>query len=553
MKADLWVDACAWSLEASVSGCIMKISKSALACSSATLMTATGAIAADLPTTKAAPVEYVRVCNVFGAGFFYIPGTDTCIRLSGRARYEYLYQPTGVRTGTNGDVSGYVGLLRLNLDARTQTDYGALRTFLRVDIAQRSGPYAVSGSRQRESLAIPGLGADGYLHTQTYVNADKAFIQFAGLTAGRASSFFDFYAHDFEMIAATAGSDTYSTNLLAYTATLSNGITLTGSMEDPTYRRFPVFGSGAAIGAFSANGGFAGYNSNFNPFSPGTFLAPIIIGPGNVAFEDVTQKSRLPDFIAAARIDQAWGSAQISAAVHEVNVGSSVSTAQGIPTAIGLGDSPTGRSNSAYGWAVQAGIKVNLPFIAPGDTLYLQAAYAKGGISYTGISNYTAPYDALAAAPYNGGGFPQYLADAVVNPATGRLELSTSFSAVASLLHYWTPSVRSAFFASYAQIDYNSNARNALGILGFGFAPAGANAANSLAFLTSPVLRGNNQTNAGASLIWTPVKDLDIGVEGVYIHTALNSGVTPDQSKSSTRYINSTDGGQFRFRVQRDF
>ena len=531
----------------------MKNLKSLLLYSSTALMTASGAKSADLPTTKAAPVEYVRVCNVFGAGFFYIPGTDTCIRLSGRARYEYLYQPTGSRTGTNGDVSGYVGLLRLNLDARTQTDYGALRTFLRLDIAQRSGPYAVSGSRQRESLAIPGLGADGYLHTQTYVNADKAFIQLAGLTAGRASSFFDFYAHDFEMIGATAGSDTFSTDLLAYTATLGNGFSLTGSMEDPTYRRFPVFGSGAAIGAYTANGGFAGYSNGFNPFSPGTFLAPIIIGPGNVAFEDVTQKSRMPDFVAAARVDQAWGSAQLSAAVHEVNVGSAVSTVQGIPTALGLGISPTGRSDNAYGWAIQAGIKVNLPFIATGDTLYLQGAYARGGLSYTGISNYTAPYDALAAAPFNGGGFQQYLADAVVNPSTGRLELSTSFSAVASLLHYWTPSIRSAFFASYAQVDYNSNARNALGLLGFGFAPAGVNATNSLAFLTSPVLRGNNQTNAGASLIWTPVKDLDIGVEGVYIHTALNSGVTPDLSKSSTRYINSTDGGQFRFRVQRDF
>ena len=45
-----------------------------------------GAYAADLPTFKAAPVEFVRVCNAYGAGFFYIPGTDTCIRLSGRAR-----------------------------------------------------------------------------------------------------------------------------------------------------------------------------------------------------------------------------------------------------------------------------------------------------------------------------------------------------------------------------------------------------------------------------------------------------------------------------------
>ncbi len=46
---------------------------------------------ADLPVKKAIPIEYVRVCTAYGAGFFYIPGTDTCLRVSGRARAEYGY------------------------------------------------------------------------------------------------------------------------------------------------------------------------------------------------------------------------------------------------------------------------------------------------------------------------------------------------------------------------------------------------------------------------------------------------------------------------------
>ncbi|GJD34071.1 porin [Methylobacterium aerolatum] len=525
-----------------------------LLCTSAVMIAGEPALAADLPVKKAAPVEYVRVCTTYGAGFFYIPGSDTCLRISGRARYDFLYQSSKVRTGAGGDLTGYVGLLRLNFDARTQTDYGTLRAFVRADIATRSGPFVTSGSRQREGQAFPGIGGDAFGRTQDFVNADKAFIQFVGLTAGRASSFFDFYAHDFEMIGGTAGSDNYSTNLLAYSAVLGNGVTLTASMEDPTYRRFPVFGTGAAVGAFSAAGGFAGYSNGFNPFTPATFLAPIIVAPGTVAFADVTQKSRMPDFVGVARIDQAWGSAQISAAVHEINVGDAVSTVTGIGTATaGLGVSPTGRAANAYGFAVQGGLKVNLPFIAKGDALYLQGAYARGGITYTGISNYTAPYDALAAAPVGGGSFLQYYADAVLNPATGRLELSTSFSAVASLLHYWSPDWRSSVFGSYAQIDYNSRGRNALGALGFGFAPNGTNAANALAFSTSPILRGNNQIVTGANLIWTPVKDLDIGVEGEYVRTALNSGVTPDISKNSLRNISSQDAAQFRFRVQRDF
>jgi hypothetical protein len=50
----------------------MKVVKSLLLGSAAGLLTVAGAQAADLPTRKAAPVEYVRICDAYGAGFFYI-------------------------------------------------------------------------------------------------------------------------------------------------------------------------------------------------------------------------------------------------------------------------------------------------------------------------------------------------------------------------------------------------------------------------------------------------------------------------------------------------
>jgi hypothetical protein len=44
-----------------------------------------GAFACALASSAGAePVEYVRVCTIYGAGFFYIPGTDTCLRVDGR-------------------------------------------------------------------------------------------------------------------------------------------------------------------------------------------------------------------------------------------------------------------------------------------------------------------------------------------------------------------------------------------------------------------------------------------------------------------------------------
>ena len=66
----------------------MKLVKSLLLGSVAGLAAVAGAQAADLPAKKAAAVEYVRVCSTYGAGFFYIPGTETCLRVGGRVRAE---------------------------------------------------------------------------------------------------------------------------------------------------------------------------------------------------------------------------------------------------------------------------------------------------------------------------------------------------------------------------------------------------------------------------------------------------------------------------------
>ena len=69
----------------------MKMIKSLLLGSAAGIVAMSGAQAADLPL-KAKAVEYVRVCSLYGAGFYYIPGTDTCIKLSGYLRVDVRCQ-----------------------------------------------------------------------------------------------------------------------------------------------------------------------------------------------------------------------------------------------------------------------------------------------------------------------------------------------------------------------------------------------------------------------------------------------------------------------------
>ena len=555
----------------------MKLVKSLLLGSAAGLTIVGGAQAADLPVKKAVPIEYVRDCTAYGAGFFYIPGTDTCLRISGRARAEYGYIGSDSRRVTGGgDLSGFTGLARFAFDARTQTGYGTLRAFLRMDMASRTGHTKLSsGTNLRGGYAFSGTGQDAFGRIQNFVNVDKAFIQFAGLTAGRASSFYDFYAADYEIIGSSLGSNMPSTNLLAYTQKFGDGWTATISMEDPNYRTNPLF-----TNAVPAAGAAAGTGALSTVLT--TAPTPIILGTdatGNataVAFIDAVQRSRLPDFVGSLRYDAPWGSAQLSAAVREINTGGFLASvgvpgtgatqsanAQALLAARGIS---TG-AQTDYGWAVQGGVKFNLPFIAPGDGLYLQGAYGEGTSFYTGINRFTAGYLANASV-YAGNPFNQYLADAVVNPLTGRLELSSSFTAVASYLHYWSPEWRSAFYASYGEIWFPTGARqatsqaNALVNSGNTVAP-GSYLTNPVGYATSQSLRDTYQIVTGASLIWSPVKDLDIGIEGQYIRTGVKSGRVADQDKGGfigagnaqvpTRTVSSEDVFQARFRVQRDF
>ncbi|WP_375465510.1 porin [uncultured Methylobacterium sp.] len=547
----------------------MKLLKSSLLASAAGLAAVAGAQAADLPVKKAAPIEYVRICSAYGAGFFYIPGTDTCLRVSGRARLELGYQPTYSRQNGSGygDTTGYQGRMRINLDARTQTAYGTLRAFVRLDAGSRSGYGGMnSGTQQRIAQAYPALGVDGFGRLQQFSNVDKAFVQFAGFTAGRASSFFDFYAHDFEFIAATAGSDVSSTNLAAYTATIGNGFSATISMEDPSFRRTPVFSP-------TANPSAAVVNSNLANFGLSNSPVPVFIGynaagvPTRYSFVDAIERNRLPDFVGVLRYDAPWGSAQLSAAVHESNVGNVANGAgTGAGTNVGIA-----HTSSEYGYAVQGGVKVNLPFIAPGDTLYLQGAYAVGAQSYTGYSNYSGSY-AQSAITIQGQGFSQYFSDAVINPFTGQMSLSETFAVVGSYLHYWSPEFRSAFFGSYGEQSFGAGVRagqgNAFTVTGLG----GSNAVGTPGtrfFALSQAIRDTYQIVAGASLIWSPVKDLDIGLEGMYTQIGVSNGRVINVDKDPTAYsaarIASINAGGFvrtqasdevfqvRARVQRDF
>ena len=97
----------------------MKMVKSLLLGSAAGVVAVAGAQAADLPV-KAKPVQYVKICTLYGDGFYYIPGSDTCIRFSGyiRADYNWNGRAPHIQPGTNGAGvlnQGYVEVSNVNV------------------------------------------------------------------------------------------------------------------------------------------------------------------------------------------------------------------------------------------------------------------------------------------------------------------------------------------------------------------------------------------------------------------------------------------------------
>jgi Porin subfamily len=454
----------------------MTFTKSALLGTAAGFAAISGAQAADLPSKKSAAVEYVRVCSAYGAGFFYIPGTETCLRVGGRVRAEYTVSErwNGLAGTQDQDAYGFRGRGRLNIDARTQTAYGTLRTFVRFEGTIANGVYGQGINGAGPAFTGTRGGAGG----QTF-NLDKAFIQFGPITAGRTYSFFDFYTN--ELNYGLIRTSETNLNLLAYTATFGSGFSATISLEDRSEREANLTAASVA-----ANGGISAAN---------------IAGSGLTAIGGQT----LPDLVGSLNLTQGWGSFQLAGAITQRN-------------AFGVGVS------DKTGYALLAGLKINLPMLAAGDVLWLQAAYTEGAISYLGYGGAGAGVTWGAAS--RAGRLNISNADAFTSTAGGMTsqKLTKGYALTAGLLHYWTPSIRQGVYGSYSKLDYSSAISN-----------------------LDP-----REFRIGSSLIWSPVSSFDIGVEVLYAKVEVRN-FAPANGVTGARLIKSDDSLSGRLRIQRDF
>jgi hypothetical protein len=211
----------------------------------------------------------------------------------------------------------------------------------------------------------------------------------------------------------------------------------------------------------------------------------------------------MPDIVGNLRIDQAWGSAQVMAALHEVNA-----------TYYGTTEL-TGHAATAWGWAAGAGAHLNVPFISPGD-------YIEGEINYAvGATNYLANAERTNFSFAEGaGGAYGIQADCVTGTtataasanATG-CHLSTGWSADLSYEHYWTPQWHESFTGAYMNISYDSTANANLCAL-----EGATQGAGSGSTATAAAGCNNNWSywGAGTRLQWDVTKSFYIGVEAIY-------------------------------------
>jgi hypothetical protein len=117
--------------------------KSLLLGSAAALAVVSGAQAADaVVAAEPEPMEYVKVCDAYGTGYFYIPGTETCLKIGGQVRYEKRFEKVGSQSASYDNHSR----ARLNIEAKNDSEWGTVYSWIRIQGDQvNNGGSTVNG------------------------------------------------------------------------------------------------------------------------------------------------------------------------------------------------------------------------------------------------------------------------------------------------------------------------------------------------------------------------------------------------------------------------
>ncbi|GLK72806.1 polymerase [Ancylobacter dichloromethanicus] len=343
------------------------------------------AAAADLPV-KAKAAEYVKICSTYGAGFYYIPGTDTCLKVGGYVTADTYFTDIegktrvtvpGVSYRLDNDPDGqsyFLTRVGVQLDARTQTEYGTLRSYFEGRF-NAGESYGFGQEIDTGEFSF----SDGIRNS---AEMKYGYIQFAGFTFGRATSAFDFWAGDgWQGIQPGSFYSDVTLNVIQYTADFGNGFSATIALED-SYGREDEF-------------------ANFEELS-GQQVPDIV---GNIAYEGT------------------WGAFKVSGAWHQIGDWNPL-----VGPDFGNGPTSLFTSNDDSGWAVLAGVRFDF---AETTTLYVEGAYASGAPGYLGLDGTIPVVDAFGRAVegwYVGGSLIHYWTPSVFTTVVGSYTQSDNFA-----------------------------------------------------------------------------------------------------------------------------
>jgi hypothetical protein len=482
----------------------MKMVKSLILGSAAGLIAMSGAQAADLPV-KAKAVEYVRICSLYGAGFFYIPGTDTCIKLGGYVRVDTTFngsiygQPAW--SGDLGQGNRYRDYfasrsrMALTIDTRTATEYGVVRTFGQGDFQ-----FTTQGNSSVNPVGFtgsPSVGTStGLLNGpgEGYVAVEMVFIQFAGFTFGKSASA---YATPWNGYPGNnnsflmGGHDTVTgVNNIQYTAQFGNGVSGTIGLDDPTV---------------------------FNRTAVANLTVPLT-STGGIA--NTYAGAHAPDVVGNIRVDQAWGLFQISAAAHEVSGSYNILNTVAAPAgAVGVaGGAPTalseigGHPDTKWGGSVMAALQIkNIP-TGPGDDFKIDVSYAKGDTKNVISTSSASPSFTMFSGTGRAGAYQSIgfgaTTDAVFLPVAnggdGSLHLTTAWGVRGAFNHNWDPYWSTSLWGSYSGVRYDGTAKATICANYTGTKIVTAD------YSCNP---DYNVAQIGAVTRWTPVKNLTFSAE----------------------------------------
>jgi len=233
---------------------------------------------------------------------------------------------------------------------------------------------------------------------------------------------------------------------------------------------------------------------------------------GSATTSDTTNYGQeAPDLVASLRVEQGWGSAQVSGLAHQVRVYSNAATPESL---------------DKWGYAIDAGASFNLPQLGAGDLFAITGAYTQNATYFSGVND--AMWGEQGAV--NGNGLAMSIGDTYALP-TGGWATPTAWSMASYFEHHFSPTVFVDPEISYLQVRWSNNG----GYL--------SSSAESLV--------------VGGIAHWDPVPHLDFAFETLYetTHQATPgiyaAGGTVDGKTSP--FPSTSDGFQSRFQITRDF